>query len=279
MSRMTEVVRRTAIVREEMQFYLHTLRHRLTHDVSHKQKVLVNGSPKTGTTWMIKLLTSIPGYRAAGNFQGQIERYAQVGAGDVVHGHDTLTPELAELLKANGIKTILMVRDPRDQVVSRMFHLRRETTNKVHKKFQEMSDEEAIMACIEGGSGVRSSLDLVALTESWMGQWDEMVCIKYEELIAHPVEELCKVLRYLEIPAEESFIQRIVHRNRFERLAIGKKFWKTWRVAGQEDSNSHFRKGIVGDWTNYFTPEHKQRFKEVAGRTLIEWGYEKDPSW
>jgi len=42
---------------------------------------------------------------------------------------------------------------------------------------------------------------------------------------------------------------------------------------------SHFRKGIIRDWKNYFTREHKKLFKEVAGRLLIREGYEKNTKW
>jgi hypothetical protein len=40
-----------------------------------------------------------------------------------------------------------------------------------------------------------------------------------------------------------------------------------------------FRKGIAGDWKNYFTPELKETYKESIGKFLIEFGYERDLSW
>ena len=40
-----------------------------------------------------------------------------------------------------------------------------------------------------------------------------------------------------------------------------------------------FRKGSIGSWKQYFTQEHKQAFKEVAGQLLIDLGYEKDLNW
>jgi hypothetical protein len=40
-----------------------------------------------------------------------------------------------------------------------------------------------------------------------------------------------------------------------------------------------FRKGIIGDWRNYFTSEHKQAFKNVAGQLLIDLGYEPNFDW
>ena len=268
------------IASEEMGYRWYTLRQQIgkSQRADHK-KILVNGSPKTGTTWMIRMLTSLPGYRAIGNFDGEIARYAGVQPGDVVHGHDPLTPELATLLRDNGIKVVLTLRDPRDQVVSRMYHFRRAASGRLHETFINMSNQDAIMACIEGGPGIRSSLDLVELTRSWFNQPVDVACVKYEDLLSDPVHELSQILDFLGLQVHPNLVRLIVQRNRFERLAIGKKFWKAWRVAGQEDPNSHFRKGIRGDWMNYFTPEHKQRFKEVAGSALIELGYESDFSW
>jgi len=38
-------------------------------------------------------------------------------------------------------------------------------------------------------------------------------------------------------------------------------------------------KGQRGTWQELFTPRDRQIFKEIAGQTLIQWGYEKDLDW
>jgi len=38
------------------------------------------------------------------------------------------------------------------------------------------------------------------------------------------------------------------------------------------------RRGVIGDWQNHFTDEHRVAFTEVAGRQLVELGYEADPA-
>jgi hypothetical protein len=38
------------------------------------------------------------------------------------------------------------------------------------------------------------------------------------------------------------------------------------------------RRGVIGDWKNHFTDEHRAAFTEVAGRQLVEWGYGADPA-
>ncbi len=49
--------------------------------------------------------------------------------------------------------------------------------------------------------------------------------------------------------------------------------------AMKNDSPLHLRKGVTGDWKNYFSDKHKKIFKEIAGDLLIELGYEKDNNW
>ena len=64
----------------------------------------------------------------------------------------------------------------------------------------------------------------------------------------------------------------ILYRNSFKVLAGG-------RSPGQTNEKSHYRKGVAGDWRNYFGPKHIDVFKERFGDLLIQLGYETDTSW
>ena len=39
------------------------------------------------------------------------------------------------------------------------------------------------------------------------------------------------------------------------------------------------RKGVAGDWKNYFTPPVKEAFKRHYGSLLVDAGYESDLDW
>ena len=58
---------------------------------------------------------------------------------------------------------------------------------------------------------------------------------------------------------------------------------KTNRKPGHENKNSFFRKGVSGDWRNYFDSECVEFFRnEKQGRwnsILIKMGYENQPNW
>jgi hypothetical protein len=269
------------ITGEEVQYRVERLDYWMSggRKASHG-KILVNGSPKTGTTWMLYLLSSLPGYRNVGNFKGDILRYSKANAGDVIHGHEFYSAELKDVLESACIRVILMVRDPRDQAVSRMFHARRDSSSKWHAQLNEASDDEALLICIEGRPGLRGVVEANELTDSWLcGEEDCALWVKYEDMMSSPEASFLGVLRYLDIRAKEKFVRTIIARNRFERLTMGRRLWLQGRNPGQEDRSSHFRKGIVGDWRNYFKEEHKQRFKELAGSSLIKLGYESDDLW
>ena len=264
---------------EELKYGYVYLKHQIGSAQQKRAKVLVNGSPKSGTTWMLKMIASLPGYEDIGNYYGDLQKYHTTQPGHVVHGHDAYTPELKNILLDEGIKVILMVRDPRDQLVSRMFHVKRSTNHVWNERMKALDNDEALMLCIEGREKLPGTHDMIALAQTWLNGNAEALVVRYEELLADSVPHFSAVLDYLGIRNSLWLVYVIVERNRFARLSMGKRIWQGQRKPGEEDTKSHFRKGIVGDWRNYLKPQHIERFKELCGQQLIDLGYEQDLDW
>ena len=72
------------------------------------------------------------------------------------------------------------------------------------------------------------------------------------------------------MPAEQ--VRDAVIACRFESLTGG-------RSRGQEDVESHERKGVAGDWRNHFTGRITSAFERRFGELLIATRYEKDLHW
>jgi hypothetical protein len=248
-------------------------------------KILVNGVPKTGTTWLARLLSTMPGQRRIGDFEFDIQRYWEVEPGDVVHGHDRYSKELHRILRETGIKTVVTMRDPRDQVVSHMFHVRRLESHPWNQRVVDLSEDDALMLCIEGREGSTADTFFggvgfwAKFNREWSTQCPEVHFVRYEDFLARPAEELGGLTRELGFEAGPGLIEAVVERNSFDRLIVGKKIWKQTRARGQGDAKSFYRKGVAGDWKEHFKPHHVERFKELGGDYLIEWGYEKDYDW
>lgn len=72
------------------------------------------------------------------------------------------------------------------------------------------------------------------------------------------------------IPAER--VLGIAHENRFEKMASGRK-------PGEENVNSHFRKGTPGDWKDHFTPKVREKFKQQYADLVAKLGYDSPDNW
>jgi hypothetical protein len=96
--------------------------------------------------------------------------------------------------------------------------------------------------------------------------------VRYEDLLVRTNEEVERLLSFLEVDTEEAIVEHCVSSASFEKLSRG-------RQRGQEDPSSFYRKGVAGDWRNYFTEEDRRVFKEEAGELLIRLGYEDDFDW
>ena len=66
--------------------------------------------------------------------------------------------------------------------------------------------------------------------------------------------------------------RKITERHSFQKKAAG-------RQKGVEKQTHHYRKGIAGDWRNYFEPVHIAEFKRRYNDVLLKLGYETDPDW
>jgi hypothetical protein len=201
-----------------------------------------------------------------------------------------------------------VIRDPRDLLVSAYFsHLNSHPTDgwsaleEHRQKLQTCTEEE----------GLTLELDFIENVFTALAGWDYnqagMLELKMEQLVRDSYDGLIEVFLHLGLidPQEASFdeelrrisergignavdarrpapplprrIQRsellyIVHTHRFSKKAGGRK-------VGQEDPQSHYRRGEAGDWRNHFTPRLAARFAERYGKMLLDLGYECDEGW
>lgn len=101
-------------------------------------------------------------------------------------------------------------------------------------------------------------------------RWPLFSC-SYEQLKSDGVAVARRLFRFLGLAHDPVLLAGFVERASFRRWA--------GRAEGEEDPRRFYRKGVVGDWRNHFTPAEKETFKEIAGQTLVDLGYERDLAW
>jgi hypothetical protein len=165
-----------------------------------------------------------------------------------------------------GKPVLLLVRDPRDAVVSLYFQ---------HTK-RELRFDGSMFDFVTGErSGLRT---LIAYYNAWMTRraWTgRFMLMKYEDLRRDTLSELRRASEFFRIPASDAVLQEAVNASSFERMraiearqAVGGSRLRP-AEAGDE-STFKTRKGKVGayrehltadecDWVERFVREHLHR--------------------
>jgi hypothetical protein len=190
--------------------------------------------------------------------------------GDIASAHLFARPEVIQRVASSAFVPYFIFRDPRDVVVSHVFYVTDMEARHVHHDYyQSLPDFNArLNASILGRPD--ASVEFPNIAErfapylGWLEQ-PTVMRIHFEDLIHDRRGMLDRILdRFLvRAPLRAS---RAVVLDALE-TAINPKRSPT------------FRSGKTGEWRKYFTEEHKQIFKEVAGDLLLSLGYEKGHDW
>jgi lipopolysaccharide transport system ATP-binding protein len=168
-------------------------------------------------------------------------------------------------------RRFVVIRDLRDTLISAYFSLKishaEEASNAVlRERLQLLNFEDGLAVLIDEWLPACARIQL-----SWQEMGERL--IRYEDLLEHDLEILEPLLLdECELPLDRARFREIVMTNRFEQLTKG-------RARGEEDVTAHERKGIAGDWQNYFSDKVKHMFKNRYGGILIATGYERDFDW
>jgi hypothetical protein len=252
----------------------------------YRQNVLfIAGLPKSGTTWLKKMLASYPGYEellipevAAYEMEtggshdyelpgGMFARFEGLLVVSKMHVHGSR--HNVEVLRGGGVRYVVVYRDLRDVAVSYFYYVRQTPWHPEHPVYADLGVEEGLDVFAE-----RTLLAYAAWVRSWRENGDAELglVVRYEEMHGDTAGVLTRVAGHFELESGAGRVEEIVAAHSFQRLSGG-------RVRGEEDRDSFFRRGRVGDWREHFSVRNLEVYKGLIGDSLIEFGYEKDLDW
>lgn len=232
--------------------------------------VLLTEFPKSGGTWLSKLIASYLKIPFPENESAKFEKA-------LLHGHHVYHPNFHNLICLN--------RDGRDILVSYYYHMfsgmkeiKSSVVNDFRKNlnFKDYQDTKAnlpkyIEYMFTQYNKGKFRFSWSEFVQSFYGK-EDVIHVKYEDLLADAPQTLNNILVQLnEEQVDIAKVKSIVNRFSFKN--------QTNRKPGEEDTKSFLRKGIAGDWKNHFSPKACQVFDHYAGKELIHLGYEKDHNW
>ena len=132
-----------------------------------------------------------------------------------------------------GVRKLAILRDPRDRTVS--FHF--------HEQRKGRRDEQTIDRGFVERYRNRVRQDL----EGLLALEDPVHLLTYEALQRDPASVLPGLLEFLGVEGGDAVIAAMIEQASFDALS--------GRKAGESDTSSHFRKGVVGDWQSMLSAE------------------------
>ena len=96
--------------------------------------------------------------------------------------------------------------------------------------------------------------------------------ITYEGLLADTEATLSECLSFLGVKSTPGILKSCVEQGNFTAMAKGRK-------RGEAKPDAHVRKGVSGEWKNYFTYEDGKLFNEITKNSLVAFGYEENENW
>jgi hypothetical protein len=102
---------------------------------------------------------------------------------------------------------------------------------------------------------------------------DHYYSFRYEDLMAQPWEEMCKIWHFLDAEGFSPELQQIVA----DEMNANPD--AEWQAEKSSDLARLVPKGQQGSWRSIFTVRDRQIYKEIAGQLIFDWQYEKDMEW
>lgn len=252
--------------------------------------LFANSFPKSGTHLLTQILQGFSrlgpavesGLPAIVTYQGDSGRQRETSEisrdlsrllpGDIGYGHLHAQPETVEILCNPRFASYLILRDPRDVVVSHVHYVTEMEPDHTHHQYytQELdSFEQRLHTSILGLPGAQIPFpDIRQRLEPYLGWLErpEVACLQYEGFVE---DQQRFIHRILEHAIQRGFPSAVPRERALQILA----------ASVDPERSPTFRQGKSGGWREHFSPESKRLFKEVAGDLLVQLGYEANYDW
>jgi len=176
--------------------------------------------------------------------------------------------------KDKSDKAIVVLRDPRDRIVSLLYSLTNSHSDDlpVIRCFRKLLSEQG---SLENKLKILSlySESTIRFYKTWADyEGDDALVVKYEDLIKPELNSFKYIFKWLGwggIP--DDLVDKVLNELSFRNRA--------GREPGIINNNSHLRKGVAGDWVFHFNIEMGRLWEELFPSLLTATGYEATDQW
>jgi lipopolysaccharide transport system ATP-binding protein len=161
-------------------------------------------------------------------------------------------------------RTFVVVRDPRDTLVSWYFSLRYshgtdyETVPETRQLLERLDEVDGMAVLLRG-----ELYDAVVIQMTWLDAGARL--FRYEDLLRDEQAVFRQIVEFCEIDVSPQRLREVVAEHSFERV--------TGRKRGQADPTSVMRSARAGDWRQHFPDRLTSLFRTLFGEATVRLGY------
>ena len=245
--------------------------------------ILINSIPKSGTHLLSQIVECIPGLenrqlfiasRPTLSYKNRsskkiIRLLSKAKKNELIIGHIEHNKSIQNWIKKNNIVQILLIRDPRDVVISESYYLTyMNKFHRLHKFFKKLTtDEERINLAINGfRQNINQTIEFPSIDNRYdfYIKWAEnnTYVVRYEDLIGKSKKQtIVNLLKYIKLKGNYKFEIKSQIINSLESIS---------------PTSSHtFRQGKKNEWMNILFDYQKKWFQKKMKIFLKNYGYKK----
>jgi len=253
--------------------------------VATKRRIIICGYPKSGTTWLGRLVAELVdcpfqgdlGFAHSGAREGQ-ERDSAFICYKTHHTWESLVRHHLH----DHVTLIYIVRDPRDVAISAAHHFqvnpleRRLGDNKMARALgarlarvvPHALKRRRLIDAVLGGDSSLSAWLAVPWREHYRGfHQSGTPILRYEDLLDDPLKKCAEILAWVGVARPEARILSAISNQSFEtRKGLAE-------ARGSVSEYRYLRRGSQGYWRAELTERQRRRFIEEVGEELRELSY------
>ena len=179
-------------------------------------------------------------------------------------------------------KLVYLLRDGRDVCTSGVFHWLKKRQAEQEYSESALRRRDFFLSKTSCDSSMERFFTDAEL-EEWAQTWAQPLrtfyvnrnkkphLVRYEDMLSNMEAVLSALFKFLDVSYTNEITQKCINAGDFKQMS--------GRDKGQAKPGAHVRKGISGDWRNYFTQRDGEIFNQITDNLLFELGYETNHRW